>query len=78
MKKLISIVLAAVSLPAIAQDLGAPPPVPVAVETVEEDGLTGEVTDESEWQDLGIAIPSCFTTRGVPARLPSGLRLKVR
>ncbi len=51
--------------PVAAQGLGAPPPQGGEVETIEEDigGLTGSVTDESEWQDLGIAIPGFATDR---------------
>ena len=33
--------------------------------TVEQGGLTGSVSDESEWQDLGIAIPSFATDRDI-------------
>src|SRR5688500_6817664 len=58
--------LAFVSVPALAQDLGAPAPVPPPVETLEEPGLTGSCTDESEWQDLGIAIPGFATDRDAP------------
>ncbi|OYW91676.1 MAG: hypothetical protein B7Z23_07645 [Pseudomonadales bacterium 32-61-5] len=32
----------------------------------DEGGLTGSVTDESAWQDLGIAIPSFATNANVP------------
>ncbi|RDC60650.1 Protein TolB [Alteripontixanthobacter maritimus] len=50
-----------------AQDLGQPAPEGGEVETVEEEqgGLSGSVTDESEWQDLGIAIPGFATDRDV-------------
>ena len=69
MKTLLLLGAALVALPATvdAQDLGAPPPATGAVETVEEEGgLTGTVSDESEWQDLGIAIPSFATDRDAP------------
>lgn len=52
-----------VSGTASAQDLGQKPPETAAVETVEEEGLTGTVTDENEWQNLGIAIPGFATDR---------------
>ncbi|MEO0033118.1 MAG: Tol-Pal system protein TolB, partial [Pseudomonadota bacterium] len=35
-------------------------------------GLTGSVTDESEWQDLGIAIPAFPTDRPVPTAADGG------
>lgn len=38
-----------------------PPP-----STAEQGGLTGSVSDDSEWQDLGIAIPGFATDRDVP------------
>lgn len=59
--------------PLLAQDLGAPPPVGGEVERTEtaqseaeEGGLTFTVTDESEWQDLGIAIPGFATDADRP------------
>lgn len=52
--------------PAAAQDLGEPIGVSEKVETLEEDfGLSGSVTDESDWQDLGIAIARFATDRDV-------------
>jgi TolB protein len=38
----------------------------------EDDGLTGSVTDESEWQDLGIAIPSFPTNASVATAAEGG------
>ncbi|MGV3513121.1 MAG: Tol-Pal system beta propeller repeat protein TolB [Novosphingobium sp.] len=38
----------------------------------EDDGLTGSVTDESEWQDLGIAIPSFPTNAAVATAAEGG------
>ncbi len=63
--------LALLAAPAAAQneDLGEPVGEGGAVETVfeetasEEGGLTGSVTDESDWDDLGIAIPAFATER---------------
>ncbi len=51
------------AVPALAQD--APAPVP-AVEVPEEEGLSGSVTDDSAWQDLGIAIPAFATNADRP------------
>ncbi len=48
---LIAAAVALVAVPAAAQDTG---------------GLTGSVSDESEWQDLGIAIPAFPTDRDQP------------
>ena len=59
--------LCLVAIPAAAQDAAPPPAVPaVEVPEVEEEGLTGSVTDESAWQDLGIAIPAFATDREQP------------
>src|SRR5690554_3360955 len=56
----------AVATPAYAQQ-PAPPVVPMAVPAEDEEiGLTGRVTDESEWQDLGIAIPAFAADRDGP------------
>jgi TolB protein len=38
----------------------------------EDDGLTGSVTDESEWQDLGIAIPAFPTNASVATGAEGG------
>jgi len=59
--------------PAAAQD-AAPLAVPVqAAEPQEDDGgLTGSVSDENEWQDLGIAITSFATDRDVPTQTNAG------
>ena len=59
--------LCLVAIPAAAQDAAPPPAVPaVEVPEVEEEGLTGSVTDESAWQDLGVAIPAFATDREQP------------
>jgi len=59
-----------VAAPAAAQqtDLGAPLPEGGEVETIEqaESGLSFTVTDESAWENLGIAIPAFATDRNVP------------
>jgi TolB protein len=51
------------ALPAVAQGVSAPA---VQVPEIEEDGLSGSVTDENAWQDLSIAIPSFATDRDQP------------
>lgn len=38
----------------------------------DDGGLTGSVSDESEWQDLGIAIPSFPTNASVPTAAEGG------
>jgi TolB protein len=48
------------ALPAAAQDAPAAQP-DAQAPAVEEEGLSGTVTDESAWQDLGIAIPAFAT-----------------
>ena len=57
---LLGIVLSFAAAPAWAQPAPAPP---VEVPEPEGEGLSGSVTDESAWQDLGIAIPSFATNR---------------
>ena len=51
------------AVPACAQDAPAPP---VEVPELEEEGLSGSVTDDSAWQDLGIAIPAFATNADTP------------
>lgn len=58
---LLGITLGLLAIPAAAQD--APP---VQVPELEEEGLSGTVTDESAWQDLGIAIPAFATNADQP------------
>ncbi|MBU3992614.1 MAG: Tol-Pal system protein TolB [Alphaproteobacteria bacterium] len=50
--------------PALAQQTPAPP--------AQEEGLSGSVSDESEWQDLGIAIPAFATNADVPTSTSAG------
>jgi TolB protein len=54
--------LALSAAPAAAQEV-SPPPI---AEPVEDEGLAVTVTDETPWQDLGIAIPSFATDREQP------------
>jgi len=51
------------SMPALAQQVSVPSS--QAQQSADDDVLTGTVTDESEWQDLGIAIPGFATDRAV-------------
>ncbi len=62
-----SLALLMLSAPAFAQ---VAQPVPVA--TPEAGGLSGSVSDESEWQDLGIAIPGFATDADVATPAASG------
>lgn len=61
--------------PVAAQD-GPLAPVPQpgapAEEVADDGGLTGSVSDESEWQDLGIAITTFATDRDVPTQTNAG------
>ncbi|MFA7603318.1 MAG: Tol-Pal system beta propeller repeat protein TolB [Novosphingobium sp.] len=56
---------AALVLAVSASAQPAPPPPP-------EEGLTGTVSDESVWQDLGIAITTFATDRDVPTQTNAG------
>ena len=58
---LLAIGLGLASVPAAAQEAPA-----VVVPTLEDEGLSGTVTDESAWQDLGIAIPAFATNADRP------------
>ena len=42
------------------------PPVETEFQSEASGGLVGSVTDDSAWQDLGIAIPAFATNRDVP------------
>ena len=73
MKHLLASFALVFAAPLVAQDLGAPPPQDGEIEQTateqgegEEGGLTFTVTDESEWQDLGIAIPGFATDADRP------------
>ena len=58
---LFAVGLSLAGVPAWAQNEPAPP-----VEAPEEEGLSGSVTDDSAWQDLGIAIPAFATNADRP------------
>ncbi len=64
--KLIAVPLLALVL---AAPLAAQTPPPVAAEP---GGLTGSVSDETPWQDLGIAIPTFPTDADVPTQASAG------
>lgn len=59
--------------PAVAQDV-APDPAPVVSSAAppSDGGLTGSVSDENEWQDLGIAITTFATDADVPTQTNAG------
>jgi TolB protein len=67
--------LAVLTLP-VAAALAAqtPPPAQTAVAPAAPpaEGLTGSVSDETPWQDLGIAIPTFPTDRDVPTEASAG------
>ena len=62
----------------IAAPLAAQPaPTPAssaapAAAAPDEGGLTGSVSDETPWQDLGIAIPTFATNADVPTQASAG------
>lgn len=63
-----------VSAPAIvaAQQTALPSSSAAQASGDDDGGLTGSVSDESEWQDLGIAIPSFPTNASVPTAAEGG------
>jgi TolB protein len=67
MFRLISVLALLAAAPVMAQT--PPPAIPAPTE---EGGLSGEVSDESEWQDLGIAIPAFATNADVPTGTSAG------
>jgi TolB protein len=61
---LFAVGLSLIAVPAAAQNAPAPP---VEVPEVDDgEGLSGSVTDDSAWQDLGIAIPAFATNANRP------------
>ncbi len=62
-KTLFAILALTTAMPLAAQDLGQKPPATAAVETTEQEGLSGSVSFEGNLEDLGIAIPSFATDR---------------
>lgn len=70
MKTRLALMLAFVPAPVLAQD--APPPPRIEIQAPDEGGLSGSVSDDNAWQDLGIAIPSFATDRDVPTTASAG------
>ncbi|RQW43583.1 Tol-Pal system beta propeller repeat protein TolB [Novosphingobium sp. LASN5T] len=65
MKSRLLLILALLAAaPLQAQQVPAPP--------TEDGGLSGAVSDDSEWQDLGIAIPAFATNADVPTTTSAG------
>ncbi|MCH7628004.1 MAG: Tol-Pal system protein TolB [Proteobacteria bacterium] len=66
--------LSALPIVAVAQPQPLPPSkaAPAAQAPADDGGLTGSVTDESEWQDLGIAIPAFPTDTPVATPAEGG------
>jgi TolB protein len=72
-KLTLALMLALSAAPVFAQDgpvAGTPAPQPAA--EADDGGLTGSVSDENEWQDLGIAITTFATDRDVPTQTNAG------
>ncbi len=67
MIRLLPLALLVLTAPLAAQPVPAPAPAPT-----EEGGLQGSVSDESEWQDLGIAIPAFPTDADVATQTSAG------
>lgn len=61
-----------VSIPALVAAQQTSLPSSVASQAPADEGLTGSVSDENEWQDLGIAIPSFPTNASVPTAAEGG------
>ncbi len=57
--------------PAIGQQ-STPTPQPTVAVPAQEEGLSLQVSDESDWQDLGIAIPAFATNADVPTATSAG------
>jgi len=76
MKKLIALCSLVLAAPLMAQDNPAIPSEGSASSAIQGDvepgGLQVTVTDENEWQDLGIAITAFATDRDVPTQANAG------
>ncbi|WP_225009128.1 Tol-Pal system beta propeller repeat protein TolB [Novosphingobium percolationis] len=72
----IALILSLSALPIVAvaqpQPLPASKVAPAGQAPADDGGLTGSVTDESEWQDLGIAIPAFPTDTAVATPAEGG------
>ena len=62
--------LVLLAVPLAAQQ-GAPTPAPTSAAT-DAGGLSGSVSDDADWQDLGIAIPAFATNADVPTAASAG------
>ncbi|MEJ6010589.1 Tol-Pal system beta propeller repeat protein TolB [Novosphingobium aquae] len=70
MKPIIAMLLAGLAVPALAQN--APVPAPATPPPTTGEVLTGTVTDDSAWADLGIAIPAFPTNADVATQASAG------
>jgi TolB protein len=70
---ILAMLFATAASPIAAQDVPAPAPqaTPSGDQT-DDGGLTGSVSDENEWQDLGIAITTFATDRDAPTQTNAG------
>lgn len=73
----VALSLTVLAVPLAAQQAAKPKPAaaPSAAASAAapaDEGLTGSVTDESEWQDLGIAIPTFPTNEMLPTAADGG------
>jgi len=64
--------LSVLSVPVEAQVAAQQPAVPAQPQAGEDEGLSGTVSDEAQWQDLGIAITSFATDQDVPTQTNAG------
>ena len=71
-KRLLILAFGLVSLPAIVAAQQASLPASSARQVATDEGLTGSVSDENEWQDLGIAIPAFPTNEVVETAADGG------
>jgi TolB protein len=73
---LTSLALAALAAPLAAQQAAPAKPAPAQAASASaahaDEGLTGSVTDDSDWQDLGIAIPVFPTDQMLPTAAEGG------
>lgn len=68
---LLSVAALALAAPLAAQDAPVAPPV-AGQQPADDGGLTGTVSDEAAWQDLGIAIATFATDQDVPTQTNAG------
>ena len=69
----LSLLATVAAVPAMGQQTQLPPSAaPSATPAAAQEGLTGSVSDESQWQDLGIAITTFATDADVPTAAQGG------